>query len=719
MSQLMKYDVDQDGIATIAWNMEAAPMNVINEESSAAFAEAVDRAIADSNVKGVIVTSTKADFIAGADLNMLIRAIEAPVEEMWELSRGLQRLCREMETCGKPFVAALSGTALGGGFEIALSCHYRIAANNPKAQIGLPEVKLGLLPGGGGTQRVPRLIGARAALPLLTQGTALDPKKALAAGLIHAVVEPDELMAAARKYILDGGKAVQPWDEKGYKIPDGGIHTPKGYETFIGGNALLRATTYGNYPAPQAIMACVYHGLQMPIEKGCLYEARQFMGLARSVSTRNMIRTLFFGLNDANKLRKRPRDVEKQKFSKIGVLGAGMMGAGIAYVSAKAGLDVILIDMTQEAADKGKAYSADLLKPLVAKGKMSASDAEAFLAKITATTDYSLLKGAELVIEAVFEKREIKADVTQKAEAVLAKDAIFASNTSTLPITGLAEASIRPDQFIGLHFFSPVDKMPLVEIIMGEKTTQATLARSMDYVKLIKKTPIVVNDSRGFYTSRVFSTYVMEGISMLKEGISPILIDNAGKIAGMPVGPLALADEVALDLMDKIQKQTAKDLGDKYQGSPGDSVAELMVEKLGRVGKKSGKGFYDYPKGEKKRIWPGLAEHFPLLAEQPDVKVLVQRLLHIQAVETIRCLEENVVTSAEDADIGSILGWGFCPFHGGVLSYVDSVGIDQFLADCDRLAQAQGPRFSPPKLLREMAARGESFYGSSAQKQAA
>ena len=710
MTDLVTYATDADGIATITWAMDGYPMNVLNEPSLRQFEDHVRAALADAAVKGIVIASGKADFIAGADLNMLKGSHLRTAEQMWEMSRGMQTLLRELETGGKPVVAAINGTALGGGFEIALACHRRIAADTPKAQIGLPEVKLGLLPGGGGTQRLPRLIGARAALPLLLEGKTSDPAKAKAIGLVHEVVPADDLMAAARAWILDGGSAKQPWDEKGFKIPDGGVQTPKGYETFIAGNALLRKNTWGNYPAPEAIMACVYHGLQMPIEQGLNIESRNFIKLARGHVAQNMIKTLFFSIGDANKLKSRPKDVPTQKFTKVGILGAGMMGAGIAYVTAKAGIEAVLLDTDQANAEKGKAYAEALVEKGLKRKKETPESAQALLDRITPTTDYAQLAGCELVVEAVFENREIKADVTAKAEAAVGADAVFASNTSTLPITGLAEASRRPAQFIGLHFFSPVDKMPLVEIIMGRDTDQATLARSMDYVKAIKKTPIVVNDSRGFYTSRVFGTYVNEGLEMLREGVAPALIDNAGKMAGMPVGPLALADEVAIDLMYKIANQTAADLGEAYVRTAAHEVAAQMVDDLGRVGKKAGKGFYDYPDGGQKHIWPDLAQHFPTAAEQPDVETLKRRFLHIQAVETARCLAENVVTTPEDADVGSILGWGFAPFLGGTLSYIDTIGIDQFTAECEAMASELGARFTPPQLLRDMAAKGERFY---------
>ena len=473
---------------------------------------------------------------------------------------------------------------------------------------------------------------------------------------------------------------------------------------------MLRQKTYGNYPAPHAIMSCVYEGLNCAFDAGLKLESRQFASLAADDVAHNMVRTLFFSMGDANKLKNRPKDVEKSDFKKIGILGAGMMGAGIANVTAMAGLEVVLLDSTQEAAEKGKAWSEEQFNKKVSRKRMTEEKRDGVLALIKPTTDYADLDGCDMVIEAVFEDRAIKADVTAKTEAVIAQDAIFASNTSTLPITGLAEASARPTNFIGLHFFSPVDRMPLVEIIMGEQTGDVALARAMDFVKRIRKTPVVVNDSRGFYTSRVFATYVAEGLALLSEGVKPALIENAGRMAGMPVGPLALADEVSLTLMHHIASQSKTDLGDKYRASPADPVTEKMVNDLDRAGKKAGKGFYDYPADGNKHLWPGLADAFPVADQQPDVEDVKKRMMYVQSVETARCMEENVVTSPQDADVGSILGWGFAPFHGGVCSMVDSIGIEDFVAECDRLAQAHGDRFAPNKMLRDMAAEGKGFY---------
>ena len=709
---MIDIDIAADGIATLTWNMADRSMNVLNDASMAAFGAAVAQVVADDAVTGVIVTSAKRDFIAGADLFALIQADDA--QTVFDMSRGLHAVSRTMETCGKPFVAALPGTALGGGLEIALACHRRIAADNPKALFGQPEVTVGLLPGGGGTQRLPRMIGARAALPLMVEGRNISAAAALEAGILDFVVPADTLLDEARAWLAsDQATATQPWDRKGFKIPGGGVWGPGAMQTFVAGNALARAKSRGNYPAVQAILSCVYEGLLVDIDTGLKAEARWFTSLVLGPVAKNMIRSLFINMGAANKLAARPQGVPIAEYTKVGILGAGMMGAGIAYASAMAGLAVVLLDSDPALAERGKAYSEKLLAKRVERGRMDEAKCDATLAKIQPTADYADLAGCDLIIEAVFENRDIKADVTKKAEAVISDDAIFASNTSTLPITGLAEASARPANFIGLHFFSPVDKMPLVEIIRGEATSDECLARAMDFVKRIRKTPIVVNDSRGFYTSRVFGTYVREGMAMLAEGIKPALIENAGRMTGMPVGPLAVGDEVSIELMHKVALQTKADLGEAYTAPAGEAVMTTMVETLGRLGRKAGKGFYDYPEQGRKRLWPGLAEQYPIAANQPDVEEVKQRLLYVQAIETARCLEEGVLTSAADADIGSILGWGFPAYAGGTLSLIDMVGAAEFVAACDGLAQRHGDRFTPPKLLRDMATKGERFHDDS------
>ncbi|MCK6385919.1 MAG: 3-hydroxyacyl-CoA dehydrogenase NAD-binding domain-containing protein [Rhodocyclaceae bacterium] len=709
---MINYNVDAEGIATLEWDLPGRSQNVLNEETMAAFAAAAQKALADPAVKGLLVASAKADFIAGGDLEMLLKATDA--QAMSDNLKLWHKLFRTLETAGKPVAAALNGATLGGGLELALACHYRVAADNPKARFGFPEVTLGLLPGAGGTQRAPRLMGIQPALLFLTEGKRIKAADAQKQGLIHAVVPAGKERDAAHAWLLEaaakGGKTLQPWDQKGFRIPGGGVMTPAGMQTFMAGNAMLREKTQGNYPAPKHILSCVFEGMQTDIDTGLAIETRYFVNLVTGPVAKNMIRSLFFFMQEANKLARRPQDVPTQKFAKIGMLGAGMMGAGIAHAAATAGIAVVLLDSTQENAEKGKAYSAKLLEKRVAKSQLPQDGAAAVLARIKPTADYRDLAGCELVVEAVFEDRALKADVTKKTEAVIGKDALFASNTSTLPITGLAEASARPANFIGLHFFSPADKMPLVEIIMGKLTSQQTLARSMDFVRAIGKTPIVVNDARGFYTSRVFGTYLSEGMALLQEGVAPALIDNAGRLAGMPVGPLALADEVSIELVHKIARQTKADLGDKYVPRAADQVAALMVEKLNRLGKKSGHGFYEYPADAKKHLWPGLAEHFPVKAEQPSLEQVVERLMLIQSLETVRCLEEGVLTSPQDADVGAILGWGYPPFRGGPIGQIHTMGVANFVAACDRLAEQCGERFRPTEGLRKKAEEGAQFF---------
>ncbi len=707
---MINYNVDSEGIATLEWDLPGRSQNVLNEQTMAAFADAAQKALADPAVKGILVASAKADFIAGGDLEMLQKATDA--QAMSDNLKLWHKLFRTLETTGKPVAAALNGNTLGGGLEIALACHYRVTSDT--SRLGFPEVTLGLLPGAGGTQRAPRLMGIQPALLLLTEGKRIKAAEAQKQGLIHAVVpagtERDAACAWLREAAAKGGKTLQPWDQKGFRIPGGAVMTPAGMQTFMAGNAMLREKTQGNYPAPKHILSCVFEGLQTDIDTGLAIETRYFVNLVLGAEAKNMIRSLFFFMQEANKLARRPQDVPTQKFTKIGMLGAGMMGAGIAHAAATAGLQVVLLDTSLEAAWKGKAYSAKLLEKRVAKSQLTQDGAAALLARIKPTADCADLAGCELVVEAVFEDRALKADVTKKAEAVIAADAIFASNTSTLPITGLAEASARPANFIGLHFFSPAEKMPLVEIILGKQTSPATLAHSMDFVRAIGKTPIVVNDARGFYTSRVFGTYLSEGMALLQEGVAPALIDNAGRLSGMPVGPLALADEVSIELVHKIAKQTRADLGDRYVERAADQVAALMVDKLGRLGKKSGHGFYEYPADAKKHLWAGLAEHFPVRAEQPSLEAVIERLILIQSLETVRCLEEGVLTSPADADVGAILGWGYPPFRGGPIGQIHTMGLTNFVAACDRLAKQYGERFRPSESLRKKVAEGSQFF---------
>lgn len=694
----------ENNVAIISWNMTTSPMNVLNDVSIPEFESHLQNAYADPNVKGIVITSEKNEFIAGADVKMLLKNNDKDPSETYKFSLDFNNIFRRLETCGKPVVAAMNGTALGGGYEVCLSCHYRIALDNPKAQIGLPEVQLGLLPGGGGTQRLPRIIGMETALMLMVEGKRVSPKEAVGYGMVNDLANSrEELMEKAMKWILANPNAIQPWDEidkktgaikarENYKVPGGNVQSPVGVRTFAGGTAMIMDKTKGNYPAPIEILSCVYEGLQVNMDRAIAVEVRHFVKVATSKEAKNLIGVMFLGKNEADKGASRPKDVPKTDVKKLGILGAGFMGSGIAYVSAMAGIEVVLKDVSVESAEKGKDYSRGLIQKGIEKGKTTAEKGEQLLGLIKATDKAEDLKGCDLIIEAVFENRELKATVTKEAEPMLIDGGVFGSNTSTLPISGLAKASAQPENFIGIHFFSPVDKMMLVELIRGKETSDYAVALAVDYVRKIRKTPIVVNDSRGFYTSRCFGTYTSEGIALLKDGVDPILIDNAGKNAGMPVGALAVSDEVALDLALKISKQAINDgvLGDDdstYQ------VTKLMVEDLGRLGKKNKKGFYEYPADGKKYIWGGLAEHFPVAENQPDIEEVKKRLLYRQVVEAIRCMDEGVLITKLDANIGSILAWGFPAYAGGTLNFPDFVGKDIFLKESDRLADTYGERF--------------------------
>jgi 3-hydroxyacyl-CoA dehydrogenase/enoyl-CoA hydratase/3-hydroxybutyryl-CoA epimerase len=708
MSQAITTELGSDGILVATMDLPGRPMNVLADALVMGLSE-LPAKLADPAVKGLILTGGKADFCAGADLDRLVTWTKP--EEPFEGSMALKKVLRALETQGKPVVAAINGHALGGGFEIALACHARFALDDPKLKIGQPEVKLGLLPGGGGTQRLLRLVGVQQAMQICAEGNDIPVAKAKGMGLLADLAKDrDELMAKARAWIAANPKAAQPWDQPKFKIPGGDSRSPAVVQMLAIGPSIASAKSYGNYPAVQHIMSCIFEGGLLDFDSACVVESRYFAACVMSAEAKNMIGTLWFQLNAIKKGASRPAGVPRAKVTKLGILGAGMMGGGIAYVSAKAGIDVVLLDTTQEAADKGRAYSQGLLDQAVKKGRSTPEKRDALLARILATTRYEDLAGCDLVIEAVFEDRAIKADVTKKAEAVLAADKVFASNTSTLPITGLAQASSRPQNFIGLHFFSPVDKMPLVEIIVGKATSDETLARGFDYVLQIGKTPIVVNDSRGFYTSRVFATYVMEGIAMLKEGVHPRSIEVAGLQAGMPMPPLALQDEVSLSLSMHVAEQTKKDLaaeGRSVPEHPGFGVIKQLVE-IGRIGKKAGRGFYDYTDSGK-ALWPELTTLYPVKAEQPAQKELIDRLMFAQANEAARCYEEGVLRSVADANIGSIFGWGFAPFHGGALQFVNAMGAKAFVARARELAAKFGPRFEPAAVVVKMAETGGEF----------
>ncbi|WP_075790827.1 3-hydroxyacyl-CoA dehydrogenase NAD-binding domain-containing protein [Massilia putida] len=714
----LHFDIDADGVALIRIDLPDRPVNVFTPALTADLAAAVERVLATPAIKGAVLTSAKPTFIAGADLKDLVRAFDDGIT----LAQAAQRfaaenaLMRRMETGGKPFAAAINGLALGGGLELALACHYRVLSDDPKAAVGLPEVSVGLLPAGGGTQRLPRLIGIEKALPLLTQGTQLSGSAALELGIVDALAPADRLVDRARDWVLAHPDAQQPWDVKGFRVPGGaGCLAPFANKSFQAGTTLARRAGYGNLPAPLAILSAVFEGTQLPIDKALGVEAKYFARLFADPVSRNLMRTMFVNKGAADRLVRRPAGIDKTRVARLGVLGAGMMGAGIAYAAAAAGIDVVLLDATAEGAQKGKQYSASLLDRDVARARTTRDKADVLLARIRPTADYADLAGCELVVEAVFENRAVKADVTARAEAFLGDDAVFASNTSTLMITGLAECSRRPANFIGMHFFSPVERMPLVEIILGAQTSERTLARALDLCGQLRKTPIVVNDGPSFYTTRVYCTYVDEGMQMLAEGVEPALIENAARMAGMPVGPLAVIDETTIDLRWKVIQQAEADgLDARYTRPPGYAVCKTMVEDIKRPGRRFGGGFYEYPEGGKKRLWPGLRDAFPPAREQPSAEALKRRFLAIQALEAARCMEEGVLVHAEDGDLGSVLGVGYPAWTGGALSYIDTVGIGAFVADCRRMADACGPRYLPGAWLEARAAQGARLVGSPA-----
>ena len=719
-----KIENDGDGMV-VTWDSPGRTMNVIDAKVMDELSAIIEQTTADAAVKGVVITSGKDAFCAGADLTMLeglsrgfaelaaSQGEEAAMTRFFEESRRWSVLCRRIETCGKPWVAALNGTALGGGFELALACHRRIAADNPRTRLGQPEVKVGLIPGAGGTQRVARIMQPSDALQFLLKGDQVQLPRAKAMKLIDTVVPKADLIRTAKEWIKGGGSAKAPWDVDGFKLPGGPVYSKAGIMVFTPANAIYRRETYDNYPAARAILQVVYEGLQLPMDQALRVESRWFAKILRSPEAAAMIRTLFVSMQELNKGARRPANVPANELKKIGVIGAGFMGGAIAYVTALAGLNVVLIDRDPETAEKGKAHSHKLVTDQINRGRATTADRDALLARITATADFVALKDCDLVIEAVFEDRKIKEEVISRTQNVLGDEAIFGSNTSTLPITSLAAAFKDRARFIGIHFFSPVERMMLVEIILGKETGDAALAMALDFVRTIRKTPIVVNDSRGFYASRVVGTYLREGHLLLTEGVPAALIENVARMAGMPVGPLSLTDEVAVDLAWKILKATEADLGPAAVDPKQKTLLAEMVEKRSRFGRKNGKGFYDYPQNAPKRLWSGLADLQPtrLDVDDIDIAVLKRRLLGIQALESARCIEERVVTDVREADVGSILGFGFAPFTGGTISYIDGMFVKDFVQMCNDLAKTCGDRFKPSKLLTDMANKGETFYG--------
>ncbi|MFY0702153.1 MAG: enoyl-CoA hydratase/isomerase family protein [Bermanella sp.] len=714
MTDAIRFEKDADNIVTLTMDMPGQSANTMNADFREAILAIADRIEAEiDSISGVIYASAKSTFFAGGDLKELIQVEKENAADFFQMVEKIKAPLRKIETQGIPVVAAINGAALGGGFEICLASHHRIAINNPKLKVGLPEVTLGLLPGGGGVARMVRLLGLEAAFPFLMEGKQVSPEKALKAGLVHELAEDaNDLIAKAKTWIKANPKSTQPWDVKGYKLPGGAPSHPAVAQKLAIVPSILRQKTKGCYPAPEKILAAAVEGAQVTFDEACTIESRYFVELTTSQIAKNMIGTFWFQLNEIKAGGSRPNGIDAYTTKKVGVLGAGMMGAGIAYSTAMSGIEVVLKDISVEAAEKGKAYSEGLLKKRVSRKQMTQEKADSVLALIKPTANAEDLDGCDLIIEAVFENRELKAKVTQEAEQFMAKDGVFASNTSTLPITGLATAAKDAQKFIGLHFFSPVDKMPLVEIIKGEQTSNETLARAFDYVLQINKTPIVVNDSRGFFTSRTFGTFVGEGLTMLSEGIHPQFIESAALQAGMPIGPLAVQDEVSMTLSRKVVDQTRLDLqaeGKDLPVTPAEELTNKMLDEFKREGKAAGAGFYDYPEKGKKKLWAGLTEHFV----KPEVSISLEdakeRILFRQAIETLRCFEEGVLTSVRDANIGSIFGIGFAPWTGGAIQYVNQYGVREFYQRAKQLTEQYGERFEPPAILVEHAEKGELF----------
>ncbi|MBD9608362.1 3-hydroxyacyl-CoA dehydrogenase/enoyl-CoA hydratase/3-hydroxybutyryl-CoA epimerase [Pseudomonas sp. PvR086] len=714
MTQAIRYEKGPDRIVVLTIDMPGQSANTMNAVYREAMATCVERLVADKDaIAGVIITSAKKTFFAGGDLNELIKVGKSEAQAFYNMVLTLKGQLRTLETLGKPVVAAINGAALGGGWEICLACHHRVALDNPSVLLGLPEVTLGLLPGGGGVVRMVRMLGIEKALPYLLEGKKIRPQQALQARLIDELaVDHDELMAKARAWIAAHPVAVQRWDVKGYQIPGGTPSDPKVMQMLAITPSILRSKTQGCLPAPEKILCAAVEGAQVDFDTAHLIETRYFTELTTGQVSKNLIGTFWFQLNEINAGGSRPQGIAPYVTKKVGVLGAGMMGAGIAFVSASAGIDVVLKDINLAAAEKGKAHSAALLDKKVARGQLSREQREAILTRIHTTENDADLAGCDLIIEAVFEDRELKARVSSAAQTVVGPDAVIASNTSTLPISGLATAVPDQSKFIGLHFFSPVEKMPLVEIIKGVHTSDETLTRGFDFVLQIKKTPIVVNDSRGFFTSRVFGTFTNEGIAMLGEGVSAPMIETEARKAGMPVGPLAISDEVSLSLMSHIRQQTAKDLqaeGKPLIEHPAFAVIDLLLKEFKRPGKAAGGGFYDYPAAGQKHLWPELKTRFEKAAGQISPKDVRDRLLFIQAIETVRCVEEGVLTSTADANVGSIFGIGFAAWTGGALQFINQYGVKDFVARAQYLAEQYGERFTPPALLLEKAAKDALF----------
>ncbi len=727
-STTIRWEQDEDGIVLLTLDDPNQSANTMNQAYKDSMAATIDRLEAEKDsITGVVITSGKKTFFAGGDLNDLIQATPADAPQIAAEVRGLKSQLRRLETLEKPVVAAINGAALGGGLEICLACHHRVIVDDSKAVVGFPEVQLGLLPGAGGVVRTVRMLGiADALLQLLMQGQRLRPAKAKELGVVDEVVSSvDELVPAAKTWIKArpaDEPTVQPWDVKGYKIPGGTPSNPKLAQNLPAFPANLRKQIKGaNYPAPHHIMSAAVEGAQVDFDNAIEIEGRYFVDLVCGQVSKNMIQAFFFDMQVVSGSRGRPDGIDTFTPKKMVVLGAGMMGAAIAYVSAKAGIEVVLKDVDQAAADRGKGYSEKLVAKAVERGRSTPEQGEALLGRITPTAEPADAAGAELVIEAVFEDPTVKAQVFAEIEPHLADGALLGSNTSTLPITQLAEGVSRPEEFIGLHFFSPVDKMPLLEIIKGEKTSDETLYRSLDVAKLIKKTPIVVNDSRGFFTSRVIGTFINEGIAMLTEGVPAPTIEQASSQAGYPAPVLQLSDELNLKLMRKIRvaAQQAEEGGSSgWDSHPSETVIDRMLDEYDRPGRLEGRGFYEYADGRRVGLWKGLRDAFPVVEDPSTISLrdLEERMLFIESIESVKCLDEGVIESAADANIGSILGIGFPGWTGGVLQYINgytapdgTIGPAAFVARAKELAERYGDRFTPPASLVEKAERGERY----------
>ena len=708
---VFNYTKDKNNIVTLTMDMAEKSANLIDEDYFKSLLENIVKLENESDLKGVILASAKKTFLAGADLEMLYSLREA--KACYEFVEAGKLIMRRFEQLGKPIVAAINGTALGAGMELALCCHYRIAIDNPIARFGFPEVNLGILPGAGGTVRLPRLIGLESSLPLLLEGKQMSAQEAFKSGIMDELALTTEEMFSKAKFWIDSNADFkQPWDQKNYRFPGGNAQHPENVQMIAIAPAVLRKKTRGNYPAPEAILSALTEGSLVDFDTASRIESRFFVQLAIGNASKNIMKATWFQMNELNSGVSRPQNISLEPTLKVGVLGAGLMGHGIAHVSALAGIDVVMVDVSEEIANNGLNRIRTILDGAQKRGLINKEKADTTLKRITATNDYKLLKGCDLIIEAVYEDRELKGEVTAKAEKQLEKDGVFASNTSTIPITILAKKVVSPEKFIGIHFFSPVHKMKLVEIIKGEMTTPETLAKAFDYVLKIKKIPIVVNDSLGFYTSRVFERYTSEGMALLAEGNSAKNIESAGKQAGFPVGPLAVIDEISIGLAAHIRDESLKELkkdGKKISIEPWDKVIDFMTKEVNRTGRAGAGGFYEYPTNETKHLWPDLHKYFPLSNNPLSQQEMIDRFYFSQAIETVRCYEEGVLNSVAEANIGSIFGWGFPLFKGGTLQFINDYGLKSFRDRAKDLSKKYGKRFFPPKLIDQKIEEGQDF----------